>query len=345
MRHFPKALLLSLPLVMSSQLHAQDDIDLVPDDISEKEVKLMGWDRYLGLGFYGTLNQSDNVVGKDNGQTTTLGLKVDGAVDWKDDRAEWLNSANLLVSFSRTPLIDNYIKADDVLNLESLYKYYFESPRWLGMFAQANLGTAVFAGYDNQPSEITYRTVKLDGTEELQTTDRILLTDGFSPLVLRESLGLIASPVKKEVVTVDLKLGLGARQVFADGQLVVDDNEDTVERELREIESFTKAGYEIGTEIRGSLDEKKVTYQLRANVLFPVHDSLDENEDDSLFEQRVLDLQGRVSFHLVEWASLDYLVNVQRDPGIKDEAQVNQSLLFSINKVLAKRRPVPEEDS
>ena len=336
---------LSLSVVLAGQSLAQEP-DIIPDDITTKEVKLLGWDNYLGLGLYGTINQSNNVPGKDDGQSTTIGLKVDGAVDWTDGQAHWLNSMNLLVSYSRTPLIDNYIKADDSLNFDTLYKYYFDSFNWLGLFAQANLGTAIFSGFDTQAEPVTYRKVSLDGSVELITADRVKLTDGFKPLLIRESFGLLASPVKSEVISVDFKLGFGLRQVFADGQYILDDNEDTAERELREIKSYTKAGYEVGTEIKGAVEDKKVTYQLKASVLFPVQDSLAEDGDDEdLFAKRVLDLTGRASFHLVSWASVDYLLNVQRDPGISDKAQVSQSLLFSINKVLADRRKVPEVES
>ena len=335
--------LLSSPLAFAQ---ADDsERNYVPEDIEKKSAQVNGWDKYLGIGLYGTINENSNVVGKDDGQSTTLGFKLAGALDLKEGQSEWLNSLDLLVAYSRTPLIPQYLKSDDSLALESLYKYYLESTPWFGAFAQVNLDTAIFAGYDTQGEEVDYRRVTLDGNPTDFRSDREKLTDGFKPFRLRESFGALATPLKSDPVTIDFKLGIGLRQVFADGQFIASDFQDDngSGRLLTEIESFEKAGYEVGTEIKGSLQEKRVKYSLKANVLFPVYDSLEEDGDDqSTFDKRVIDVSGKASFQLVEWASIDYLLTVTRDPGITDKSQVSQSMLFSLNKVLAERQKKAE---
>ena len=340
----------TLPLIIfTSALHgnlqAQEEpaTVLLPKDVESQEVvAAKGWDKYLSLGLYGTLSENENVVGKDDGQSTTLGVKVAGGIDYGDKNSHWINTINILISYSRSPIIPQYIKSEDNIELDSSIKRYWESISWLGLFAQGGVTTAGFAGYDTQPAVVTYDRIDLDGEiERIEGKKRIQLTDGFMPLKFRESFGVLASPYNKESFSWDIKAGLGLRQVLADGQYVVQDNADTDEREIVEIESFEKAGYEIGTELSGSMQEKKVTYSFKANVLFPFYESLDQ-DDKTAFDKRVIDISGKASFHLLEWASLDYLLTVTRDPGITSKAQVSQSMLFSVNKTLAKRQAPAE---
>ena len=306
---------------------------VIPDSSLEKSLEQHGWVRYLGIGLYGTINENDNVVGKDDGQSTTGGLKLQSSLDFKEQQHQWLNSFNLILAFSRTPQIPRYIKSEDSIELESIYKYYLLSPQWLGAFAQFKADTVAFDGYDTQASEVTYRRVELDGSVDIFTADRVQLTDRFRPLKLKESVGLLASPIKSRPLTFDLRVGLGLRQVIADDQFVIDDDDATDEREVVEIESYEKAGYEFGAVFTGATEDKKITYSLSSNVLFPVYESGDDN-DRSAFDKRIIDIDGKVSFYLLEWASVDYLVKVVRDPDLVSKAQVSQSLLFSINKVL-----------
>jgi hypothetical protein len=310
----------------------------VPEDIAAKQVKFEGWDRYLGLSLYGTLTENENVVGKEDGQTTTLGLKVEGAVDYKRDNHEWLNSLDLLLSYSRTPLIPEYIKSEDTLEYESLYKIFFKSVSWLGGFTRFNFDTALYPGYDVQAEETSYRRVTLSGQQEIFTSDRVKLTDRFRPMRFRESVGAIAQIADNPLVSWDVKAGIGFRQVIADDQFVVSDNEATPEIDLQEVESYRKAGYELGSSLSGKTDDKKITYKLKGNVLFPVYESPSVEDDRDAFDKRIIDINGQVSFHLLEWASVDYLLKVLRDPDILNKAQVSQSFLFSVNRTLTPRR-------
>ncbi|MFW7379555.1 MAG: hypothetical protein ACOH5I_12150 [Oligoflexus sp.] len=325
------------PLASGQSL--SDTEEVVPlEAIASRNAQFTGWDRYLGLGLTGTLNENKNVVGKDDGQSTTLGLKIEGAVDFKEGQQQWLNSLNVFVAYSRTPQLPNYLKSEDTLQLESLYKYYLESTPWLGFFARVSLDTALFPGYDNRFEITTYRKLYSDGTEELLDGERIRLTDKFRPMRFRESLGSIAQLIDNQLFQWDVKLGLGMRQILADGQFVIDNDSSTAEIELRELANYEKAGYEFGTEISGQTEDKRVTYKFRGDVLFPFYESPSVDDDRSNFDKRIIDINGSVSFHLLEWASLDYLLKVVRDPDIIDQAQLSQTYLFSVNKMLTPRR-------
>lgn len=299
-------------------------------------VKILGWDAFLKAGATGNIGDNSHVVGKDDGQTTTLGLKIDSALDYKEVDREWLNTLNLFASTARTPLIPRYVKVDDALDFESLFKYYFSDS--FGAFSRLNFDTPMFDGYDNRTDVSQYTITRIDGSTTSVTDDRLKLTDGLRPFKLRESIGLFANLSSQEIFQWDVKGGLGLRQVYADKQYVLDDNSATVPIEVKEIRNSSKAGYELGTDVSGDTKDKRFTYRFSFNVLFPFYERPEDGSTgDDQFEKRVIDIAGQLSYHIVEWVSFDYVLKVLRDPSILQRSQVSQSYLFSLNKVFAER--------
>jgi hypothetical protein len=311
--------------------------EILSEQVAKADLKVEGWDTYLALGLNGTLVQNQNVLGKDEGQTTTIGLKLDGELNHKGEQSVFMNSLSLMNAQSRTPLIGEYVKSDDKLKLESLYKHLFSRESSLGTFARAQLDTAVFPGYDTRAETNTYVISRLDATTETEQSDRLRLTDPFRPLKLSESVGAFANLYSSEIFSADVKAGLGFRQVYVKGQLALADDSNTPEIEVTELDDYRKAGYEIGTDLGGKTTDKRIAYKLSANVLFPFAESPDASQDDSMFDKRIIDVNGKVSVHLAEWVSLDYVLMALRDPNLTKETQLTQSVLLSSNIVLAGR--------
>lgn len=300
-------------------------------------VKVNGWDNYLNLGVTGNLTDNKKVVGKTEGQATTFGTKIEGAIDFKEQEQEWLNSINLLLSYNRTPQLGRYTKSDDTFEAESLYKYYLGASS--GAFTRLNIDTALLAGYDERDVDTTYIVRKSGGGTQVVTTDRLKLTQGLRPFRIRESVGVFTNLVDIPLFKIDIKGGVGMRQVVADHQRVLDDDSLTPEVEVKTLTNTQKAGYEIGSEFGGATEDKRISYKISANALFPFYESPDDDDvtGKNTYEKRVLDLSGKLSFKVAEWASLDYTYKMVRDPSILPDAQVTQSFLFSLNQVLAAR--------
>ena len=78
--------LLLLPAVVALSLTSvvvaeeADEKAYIPETVKKVE-GVQGWDQFLGTSFYGSMSQNSEVVGKDDGTSTTMGLKLDGAVD------------------------------------------------------------------------------------------------------------------------------------------------------------------------------------------------------------------------------------------------------------------------
>jgi hypothetical protein len=187
-------LLAIFSLVAFDAARAQDKTkEILSDAVAKADIKKEGWDSFLGLGLNGSVMQNKNVLGKDEGQATTLGLKIDGELNYKDEKARFLNTFGLMTSYTRTPLLSEYLKSEDKVKLDSLYKHLFTADGLLGAFARAQIETSLFAGYDTRLDAVTYQIAKLNGDVETETTDKLRLTDPMKPLKLSESLGVFAN--------------------------------------------------------------------------------------------------------------------------------------------------------
>ena len=119
-----KTKIILLGSLLATELVAQGD-STFPMKEKENQKITSGWDKFVGLGLYGTMSENSNVVGKDNGVSTTVGGKLEGSADYRQGSREWRNQLNLMTTYTRTPLIPRYIKTED--NLSINFCIYFLS--------------------------------------------------------------------------------------------------------------------------------------------------------------------------------------------------------------------------
>lgn len=319
-------------LCVSSSLFSQT---YIPTDLEKDAVKAEGWNKFLGVSLFGSMNDNANVVGKDDGTSTTLGLQVGGALGFRELADEWRNTLNLMVTYSRSPQLPEYIKTEDSLSYDSIYLFHLEQIPWAGPYARFSLDTSVLAGYDSRSEDNEYVIINRDKpTSEI--ADRLFLTDPFRPIRLKESVGGFAQPLNYRLASLEFRTGVGFRQFIAEEQKALADDEDTPEIEVRELENYSKAGIEFGSEIYGYTKEKTFSYRLAGDILFPFYDSTEGDNNRTVFDRRIVDVRGKASFHVFKYTSLDYLVKAIRDRDVTDKTQLSQTLLLSFNKVLLK---------
>jgi len=284
----------------------------------------------------GTVNASANVssnrrvIGQIEGTGVTLGVALGGEATYNGGPHEFRTTLNLTESFSRTPVIDQFVKSGDQLNLESIYYFHVPSVDWLGPFARFRMDTSVFRGNDFRPEPTQYLIANVDGTSTALTTDVLLLTESFSPLALKQSIGAFARPLNATWLAIDVRLGAGARETLADGQLVLADAAGTADViEVLELQSFTQAGGEGTLLLSGATNDTRVTYNASAEVMLPFYDSLTEGAVDAI-DLANLEIGAGLSFKLTDWASLDYSLRATRTPSLLDEWQVANLMLLTL---------------
>lgn len=325
--------LTTLLLGLAAPAMAQDK-DLVPDEIKTVEKKdKEGWNGTLSVG--ATVNFIDNrtVVGQNDGSNWTLGAVVNGSLGFLKGKHEYRGSLSINENFSRTTLIPEFINTADAVFVDS--NYYLNLMSWIGIFARAELQTNLFSGYAVYPEEKIFLVDRQrdDAPEALEGQDRFLLRDPLGLVTLKQSVGGFIRPLREKYLDVEIRLGVGARQVIADGQFNINDNKDTPEIEIKELENFQQIGAESALVAKGTLSKDRVAYKSSLEALFPFYNSINPN-DKGIIALTNVESVSQISFKLVEWASLDYQLRVLRQPLLSEDWQVQNSLLLTFGYTL-----------
>lgn len=342
-----RRLLLSVCVVPQFMLflpsaEAQRDEKYVPNKVAKAKGLVKGWNPGLNLGANFALGSSTNVVGQDDGLSLTLGFQVNGKLTYFNEAHEWRNTLKISEAFTMTPTIDTFVKSNDSLNLESIYLYHIRRVPWLGPFGQLKLDTALFPGRVVTSGPTTFKVAYVDGTSLDYYGTRMTLSDAFLPFRLQETLGMFAQPFTSEAFSVELKVGFSAKQVFADGQLAVDDDKDTAPVEIKELANAFQGGPAVGLDIKGQVVDGKISYYAGAELMLPVIN----NDKSGLGVGELMNFiaEAGLSFKLFSWASLDYKLKVLREPQVLDEFQVQNSLLLTFSYTLVEEKAPPKKE-
>lgn len=328
------ALLLAALLLTAAPVSAQEEREYVPEQSAETDIEgKQGWDAHLAIGASASFSSNQSVIGQPDGSSWTLGFNLTSGLKYLSGSHESRNTLNISETFTRTPVVSEFVRTTDLVELESIYYYHIPSVPWLGPFARLKLQTSIFKGEDVQPANVSYAIARPDGQVDTVTADRLPLTDPFFPFTLKESAGFFARPVGRKWLNVELRAGLGARQVFADNQLALKDNKDTPEIEVTELQNFTQVGAEVVAQASGQVFSERIIYTAGAEFLTPFYNSTDES-DKSFTELTNTELFIKASLRLVSWASLDYEFRAVKQPALLDKFQVQNLLLLTIGYTL-----------
>lgn len=294
--------------------------------VQEPDKRKEGIFPYLMVGASIALSSNNNFVGQPDGNSMTAGLNLLGRLDYLKGKWDWRNTLKIDEVFTRTPVIDDFVKSVDQLVFESVV--YWNLSDVVGPFFSFRLDTPMLDGFDIRPSAVEYKI----GEETVATNaNRIKLTDGFQPMSMKQAIGVFARPSSDESLQVDIRAGFGASQTFAEGGLVfVDLTGSTVT--LRRLEDVVQAGAVIGVDAKGTLEEGRINYHLRAEVMTPFINS--DPDGRSAIDLTNFDVGAKLGFKLFEWASLNYELRIMRQPQLIDAWQIQNNLLLTFNYAL-----------
>ena len=293
--------------------------------------RVAGWTGLFNLGASFNLSINDSVIGKLEGSNTTAGFNIETGGELNREESEWRNRMTFDETFSQTPIIRKLVKSNDVVVIDSIYLHHIPDREWIGPFVRLNLDTALFQGFEVRAAPRTYAVAKRDGDIEAIYSDHLKMTDAFSPTRTKQSFGAFVDPLKDERWDLQVRGGLGFREVFATGSLAILDEALTPEVEVKELASYFQTGPEAGISMRGKFTDKHVTYRLDAEILLPFYSRGAFREGMSALDLMYRELSLRISFKLFEWASLDYQFKIQKEPLLLDVTQLQSNVLVTFN--------------
>jgi hypothetical protein len=306
--------------------------DYVPDKIdTTADKKAPGWHPMLKASGTASFSHASNVVGTDDGSTWNFGLSIDGGLDYRGKTGHiWENLLKYQLTYSKTPLFEDFVKSLDNLDFSTTYLYEIPKVPWLGPFASARVLTSLFPGYVVRPVDTGLVRLDKQGAAigdptTLLANDRLDLTESFAPTTLRESIGMFARPVQKKAIDFQTRLGLGAWEVFVRDGLGIAGEEDGV-LTVKEMQDSFQLGGELEFTAKGIITDG-VNYGAKAAFMFPFY----HNADTDLSGMDLLNMEFEASLgvKLTTWASLDYALKAYKYPLIVDDWQVSNSLLLT----------------
>lgn len=341
--------LLALSLCSSSAWAQQEDetVYVKPDDVQETPAEIgseLVFDGRLSAKASFNVVSNSNVVGQNDGTSLLLGGSILGGLDLIMDRHKVKNTLTYNTSWARTPVIAEFVKNNDSVQLESLYNYFLAD--WVGPYGRLSFETSVFATERVTADAETYELILNDGTTETRVTDRLQLADPLNPFELFQSVGFFVEPVRKQAIQASVRLGFGARETLTEGVLVVQDDADTANVEVTELADTIQAGAEAFVGVEGVFPAQRVDYRIGATALVPFLTNADNGR--SALELTRLGFNGAITFNVLDWMGLSYDVKLLDDPQILDETQVRNSLLLTFGHTFLERddleKPAPTEE-
>jgi hypothetical protein len=328
--------LAAAPAVAAAQAQPQ----FVPKDETLKgagDEDIEGWNPSLAGTATFNLVSNSNVVGQVDGFSALFGLGFVGGADFVRDDHLFRGTLSIAESFARTPVVDELLKTNDVVQLEGLYNYFLT--KRVGLFGRLSVKTSAFAAEDVRGTETTW-VEKTDPPTPLTTMGfRQRLSGPFAPFTVAESAGLFGEPLGKPWLALSVRAGLGGRHTLAENVLLIDDDKATPEVELLRLADVHQMGLEGFAGAVGKLKGGKVDYRAGLAVLVPVVNN--DKFDRGAGALTRVGLESTVTFNLFSWMSLVYTLNVTRDPQLfpkGDElTQIQNSLLLTFKYTLVER--------
>jgi hypothetical protein len=324
-----------LPALFVCGVALAGDPDLVPDAKPKETKAKEGWDFLLTPGATASLSDNRSMLGQPEGTSATLGVTLASGADYRMGDHELRNRLDILVTYSRTPALDEFLKSADSLKIESIYLYHFND--WFGPYAKINLETSILESYAADPTRPLWFNAAASGRDN-RAAILYRLTDGFSPLTLKETIGFFAQPYTHpdKKLSTEVRLGAGGMHVIADGQKAIQDDAATPEKEWIFLADVHQAGAELGLSAWGELQGKRIVYKAQATFFLPILNNKAEGDDRGAFDLMNVDVGANVSFKLLEWLSLDYQFKLLRQPQLLDKWQVQNNVLLTASYAVFK---------
>lgn len=332
--------------LVSARVYGQ--AQLVPVDApkpADEKVVIKGWNPFLAVTSTLNVVSNSNVIGQVDGTSTVIGLGLLGGADYIDGKHFLQLSLTANEAFARTPAIDRFIKSNDTIKLEGVYNYFLTDKA--GLYGRLSLATAVFESNDVRGAPTSW--VDATGMTPVPLGTNVTsqhLADGFQPFTISESAGGFYDPIKKDEISLSLRLGIGGRSTFASGVLVDHDDKATTEVELLQLSDVQQLGIEGFAGAVGKLEKQKFNYKAGLAVLLPFVNNDAANRSATRLTR--VAFEATLTYAMASWLSVVYSASVIRDPQLfpdhKDQVQVQNTLLatFQFNLVKKKEAPKPK---
>lgn len=282
--------------------------------------KIKNWS--LFGAFYGsfTLNRANDVTSEEQQTSMAFVAQLDYNVRYSTKRHYFLARGLIEEGWNlqrKQSLFRSYL---DNVRLKNLYIFYFIPG--IGLYGRFFVDTNLFKTtyfYDKLTTVYLYDEVgQLE--ERRWLVDRIVVSPNFSPLELKEGIGINISLIKSLRANFNIRGGMGFRQNINWKLYTKDAASDTI---------FNKNS---STYLRGP--EASIVGNIRILRNIMVTSELDVLIPSEDYERLVYDWENNLNLRLSKNVSIDYTLRLKRDESIVPYVQKEQILLLRYSYTL-----------
>ncbi|MCB9025322.1 MAG: hypothetical protein H6625_03320 [Bdellovibrionaceae bacterium] len=307
--------------ITNIELQSQDPLDeKLPD----------GWHPSLKIKANVSVGSSKSVVGQTDGDSNTMGGKLEAALIFKELQNEWRQSLNYSGATTKTASLPRYVKTSDELKYSTIFLRSLKSYPMIGPYARAEARTSVFKGEDVRSENKTY--VIQDTSTNLGIHNTYRLTDPFIPLTTQGSVGFFAKILERKKTQLEVRFGLGAINVKTDKQLRLKDDSKTEDIiELSVMNDLSQVGFEYGVIFKGKWNEAS-EYSLTADFLTPMGTEIAVGKECygcNNWGLTNIDFKVDLSTKVCEWMNITYEYKALRQPQVLDDFQIQHGFVLT----------------
>lgn len=282
--------------------------------------KIKNWSLFSALYGSFTLNRANDVTSEEQQTSMAFVAQLDYNIKYSTQKHYFLSRGLMEEGWNMQRKQSSFRSYLDNLRLKNIYIYYFLPG--MGCYGRFFLETNLFGTtyYYDKPT-----TIKLyDKSGQLERTKadikRIVVSPSFSPLELKEGIGINLILIKSLRASFNVRGGMGFRQNI---------NWELYAKTTSNDSAFYKKPSAF---LRGPEAALIGNYRIRKNIM--ITSELDMLIPSGGKNQLVYDWENNLNFRISKNISIDYTLRIKKDPSIASYIQYEHILLLRYSYIL-----------
>jgi len=289
-------------------------------EFGQESRKLKNWSIFGALYGSFTLNRANDVTSKKEETSMAFVAQFDYNIKYSTRRHYFLARGIMEEGWNMQRKQTSFRSYLDNIRLKNLYVFYFHN--WLGFYGRFFLETNLLRKtiFFDEPKTIFLYDENGNLEETRVNINKIVVSPNFSPLILKEGLGINLLVKKTLRTNFNVRFGMGFRQNFNHNLYVQDEEDETI---------FNK---KPSAYLRGPEAALTFSYRIFRNVM--INSELDLLVPSGSKNELVYDWENNLNFRVSKNVSIDYRLRFMQDPSIVSYVQTEQLVLLRFSYIL-----------
>ena len=282
--------------------------------------KIKNWSLFSALYGSFTLNRANDVTSEEQFTSMAFVAQMDYNIKYSTQKHYFLSRGLMEQGWNMQRKQSTFRSYLDNLRLKNIYVYYFLPG--LGFYGRFFLETNLLGAtyYYDKPTTVYMYDEKGDLERTNSDIKRIVVSPSFSPLELKEGIGINVLLIKSVRANFNIRGGMGFRQNI---------NWELYAKHTGDDTSFYK---KKSTFLKGPEAALIGNFRLRKDIT--ITSELDMLISSGQGNKLVYDWENNLNFRISKNISIDYTIRVKKDPSIASYIQYEHILLLRYSYIL-----------